>query len=105
MEFLGDRGSANDTAPFEHGDPETRRGKIRGADEAVVAAADDQCITQTRIPRQVSLELVLVSSSSPSEEPDVDASRESASACAGRNFAGIPRRHSTARRYSRWIPC
>jgi hypothetical protein len=55
MEFLGDRGSAHDTAPFEHGDPETRRGKISGADETVVAAADDHHVIPKRLRHGVRL--------------------------------------------------
>ena len=41
MEFLGDRGAADDVAALEHADRLPAGGEIRGADEAVVAAADD----------------------------------------------------------------
>src|SRR5438477_11056932 len=45
MEFLSDRGASHDAAPFEHGYFESARCQIGGADEAIVATADDQRIT------------------------------------------------------------
>jgi hypothetical protein len=42
MELLGDRGAAYDAALLEHRDLEPPGREIRGADETVVAAADDQ---------------------------------------------------------------
>ncbi len=41
-EFLGHRRPADDVAAFEDADLQPRAGEIEGADEAVVAAADDQ---------------------------------------------------------------
>ena len=41
MELLGDRGAAEHATPLEHADVLARGGEIRGADEAVVTAADD----------------------------------------------------------------
>ena len=41
MEFLGDRGAADDVAALEHRDLEAARREIARAGEAVVAAADD----------------------------------------------------------------
>ena len=40
MELLGHRRAADHVAPFEHGDLQPRLGEISRADEAVVAAAD-----------------------------------------------------------------
>ena len=45
MKLLGDRGAADDVASFENGDFQTRRRQVGGADESVVAAADDQRVT------------------------------------------------------------
>jgi hypothetical protein len=41
MEFLGDRGTADNVAPFQHDDLHSCAGKITGAYQAIVAAADD----------------------------------------------------------------
>ena len=41
MEFLGDRGAAQHAAALEHAHLEAGAGEVRGAGEAVVAAADD----------------------------------------------------------------
>ncbi len=45
VEFLGDRGAAEHRAALEHTDLQAGTGEVRGADEAVVAAANDQRIT------------------------------------------------------------
>jgi hypothetical protein len=42
MEFLGDRGAADDVAPLEKRDLETLGGEVISADEAVMACADDE---------------------------------------------------------------
>jgi hypothetical protein len=42
MEFLGDRGAADDLAALDDDDLQSLRGEIAGADEAVVAGADDR---------------------------------------------------------------
>ena len=44
MEFLGDRGAAEDGAALEHAHGEARLGEVAGAGQAVVAAADDDDI-------------------------------------------------------------
>ena len=41
MELLGHRRAADDAAPLQHRDLQAGAGEIEGADEAVVAAADD----------------------------------------------------------------
>jgi hypothetical protein len=55
-EFLGNRGSAYDAAPFEHEHLEARARAIEGADEAVVPASDDDDVVlpalQTRLLRR-----------------------------------------------------
>ena len=48
MEFLGDRGAADHAAALEHAHAEARRREIGGADEAVVAAADDDGVEAAR---------------------------------------------------------
>ena len=45
MKFLGDGGAADDVASFENGDFQASRRQVGGADESVVAAADDQRVT------------------------------------------------------------
>jgi hypothetical protein len=44
MEFLRHRGAADDVAAFENECVQTSSCKIKGADEAVMAAADNDCI-------------------------------------------------------------
>ena len=51
MEFLGDRGAAHDVAAFGDAHREARGGEIRGAGEAVVAAADDDGVEAARVTR------------------------------------------------------
>src|SRR5271168_3395381 len=46
MKFLGYRGSADDRAALEHGHFEAGGRKIRGADQSVVAAADNDDVAQ-----------------------------------------------------------
>ncbi len=41
-ELLGDRGAADDRAPFEHGDAQPGARQVAGTGEAVVAGTDDQ---------------------------------------------------------------
>ena len=48
MEFLGDGGAAEDAATLEHRHRESGRGEVAGADQAVVAAADDDGIVAGR---------------------------------------------------------
>ncbi len=48
MEFLGDGRTADDVASLQHGHLQAGRREIRSADQAVVAAADDQDITACR---------------------------------------------------------
>jgi hypothetical protein len=45
MEFLCHRGAAHDATSFEYGYLEAAGREIRGSNEAVVAAADDERIT------------------------------------------------------------
>src|SRR5690606_557807 len=42
MELLGDGRAADESVPLEHRDAQSRAGKVRGAYEAVVPAADDR---------------------------------------------------------------
>src|ERR1700681_3478726 len=44
MKFLGDRRAADHRTSLEQRDLESGRGQVRGADQAVMAAADDQGI-------------------------------------------------------------
>ena len=44
MEFLGDRRAADDVPALQHPHLQPGRGQVGGADQAVVAAADDQDI-------------------------------------------------------------
>ena len=44
MEFLGDRGAAEDGTALEYAHGEPGLGEVAGAGEAVVAAADDDHI-------------------------------------------------------------
>jgi hypothetical protein len=46
MELLGDCGAPDHGAALEHGHFETRRRKVSGTGEAVVAAADDHRIAR-----------------------------------------------------------
>src|SRR5271155_4382428 len=48
MKFLGDRRAAHHVARLEYGDFEPRRREIRGAHQPIVAAADDDGVTQLR---------------------------------------------------------
>ena len=48
MELLGHRGAAQHGAALEHANRETRAREIRGAGEAVVAAADDDGVEASR---------------------------------------------------------
>ena len=48
MEFLGDRRAADDRAALEHRDLEPGRGQVGGADQAVMAAADDERVALIR---------------------------------------------------------
>jgi hypothetical protein len=41
MQFLGDRGTAKHVTALEHEDLASRFGQVGGADQAVMAAADD----------------------------------------------------------------
>src|SRR5690606_3849804 len=44
VEFLRHRRAADDAAPFEHAHLQPGAGEVGGADQAVVAAADDQYV-------------------------------------------------------------
>jgi hypothetical protein len=46
VKFFGHRGSPDDGAPFEHGDFEAGRRQIRGADQPIVASADNHHVAQ-----------------------------------------------------------
>jgi hypothetical protein len=46
VEFLGDGGAADDVAAFADRYLEAGAGEIEGADEAVMAAAYDDCVTR-----------------------------------------------------------
>ena len=46
MKFFGYRSAADDVAPFEYRDFEPRRGQIRGADQSVVASADNHRVAR-----------------------------------------------------------
>jgi hypothetical protein len=48
MEVLGDRGAAQHGAALEHADVLSRAREIRGADEAVMSAADDDGVEFSR---------------------------------------------------------
>ena len=49
MEFLGHGGTAHDGAGLEHRDPQSAAREVAGADEAVVAAADDDDVGEAGI--------------------------------------------------------
>ena len=55
MEFLGDRGAADDRATLEHAHRHAGRGEVRGADKTVVAAADDHHVIPKRLRHGVRL--------------------------------------------------
>ena len=43
-DFFGDRAAADQLAAFEHQHAASGSGQIRGADQAVVAGANDDCV-------------------------------------------------------------
>jgi hypothetical protein len=47
-DLLGDGGAAEDVAPLQHDDAQPGPGQVRGADEAVVAASDDDRVVALR---------------------------------------------------------
>jgi hypothetical protein len=48
MKLLGDGGTTDDTASLKHRNRASRGREVRGADQAVVAAADNDDVTLTR---------------------------------------------------------
>ena len=47
-DLLGDRGATEDVAPLEDEGPQAGPGEVRGADQAVVATADDDGVVALR---------------------------------------------------------